>query len=241
MDKREKKYALVVDTLHRWGIQAQASVLEVGDYAVLQSAVTIGISRKSWSDFLSSLNRDPSEGPAANLYEDLRRLRNTYDVAALMLEGLQPGCIDTQLGYLCRFEDGRRVLTGITVEAYNNFILSVQTKGLLFLPTVNLQHTIQVLRDTHRYAAKPFHRALTAMPLSAQGRLLQIYGAMPGVGPRRAEALAQKFSSLDAFMSGLNSLDSIDGIGPLTAEKVRHFVRYGVEKVDAAGIKAEGL
>lgn len=243
VDVREHYRAKVKDQLERWGVPSYTIRLEYGDYAIPE--YSIGVSRKGWGDFLSSWNKDPSDGPAANMFEDLRRLRDFYNVAIFLLEGIGPDCFDTQTGFLCRWESQggrppRRVLTGISIDAWNNFVLSIQLKGVLFIPSADLDHTIIILRDLHRYASKPVHHTLSALPKTPKQRRVQMFAALPGVGEKKGTLLAEHFATVRELVENPKAVEAIQGFGPKTAAKIAAFINGEVKDEAASETESEG-
>lgn len=160
------------------------------------------IQRKTVNDFVGSL-RD-------GLKDDLFRLRSAHQMSALLIEGsykIHAGEIAVRRG--------RTHEPVLSIEAYQNFVLSQQLRGTMFIRTANLTETCETLAGLDKYLRGDDRTPPVCEP-DKPGDMLQL---VPGVGPKSAEALVEYHGDAWTAIACLDDWDEVSGIGSKTKEK----------------------
>lgn len=174
--------------------------LPVGDYCLDDALL---FERKTLPDLAASIKD-------GRLFDQAVRLANAQLRAALILEG----------------RSGDLAGSGMRIEAIQGALLTVTL--FIGLPLLRTRHAEDTVR-TLRFAAQQY-RAAACGALPRHGRrpkgkvALQSYvlQGLPGVGPRRAAGLIQRFGSIEAAMAAdTDALAEVEGIGPAVARKLR--------------------
>jgi ERCC4-type nuclease len=225
IDRREQKRKFLIDCFKRWNVPYFEATLELGDYVVPFETGVVIIERKSYADFLGSLNELPAR---------LSRMRDNYGIAVLLLEGRvefdpQSGTILRRVATEERPNQGRvaTVATRYSLGMVNNFLFSLQTKGILFARTESLTHSALWLRDLYEYAGKEVHEPLgrSIDMNTTQGRLRGMMSFLPGVGEVLASRLHTTFPTMTRLMAAtVEELSAVDGIGLKRATAVWGFL-----------------
>lgn len=136
------------------GFNPVRTTLETGDYLwVSKDNRTVGVERKTASDFLSSLSGKQANG-RTRFQNQMDRMRTTYDVPILLIEGyLHPrsdGFTEIQAGNA----------SGWYWDSLDNVLLSVQSAGILVV-RCGRGRTASRLVTLRKYFDKPVHRLLS--------------------------------------------------------------------------------
>lgn len=176
------------------GAAVQFVRLKTGDYRVDRALV---IERKSAWDFTQSL----FDG---RLFSQVSRLARSAPRALLVVEGVLPR------------------LTEPTIRGTLLTVTAVFGVPILFSkdPVDSAQWILGAARQfavrREDALARPGWR-----PRGKRARQLYILQGLPGVGPRRAAALLDRFGSIRGVVSSdVNALMSVEGIGAKTASKI---------------------
>lgn len=204
IDDRECRGPMLValDACAEFAVQIQR--LPVGDYCIDDALL---FERKTLPDLVGSIKD-------GRLFRQALRLVNADKPAALILEG-----------------HSRDLAThGMRIEAIQGALINVSLFiGLPLLRTRNAQETARTLL----YAARQ-RRAIARGGLPRHGRrpkgkpALQSYvlQGLPGIGPRRAAKLIQRFGSIEAAISA----DAAALAGATASGFIRHASCAGVSR-----------
>lgn len=178
--------------------------LPVGDYRVDNALL---FERKTLVDLAASIKD-------GRLFDQSLRLANARLPAALILEGSARDLASSGM----RAESIQGALITVTL-----FI------GLPLLRSRNAEQTARTLlyaarqRGAIACGALPRHGHRPKGKAALQSYILQ---SLPGIGPRRAARLIQRFGSVEAALAaGTQALLKVDGIGPDIARKLRWAVK----------------
>src|SRR2546427_9610981 len=178
--------ALCVDTnepkdiakrLAELGVAVERKKIAPGDYVCGE----IGIERKTVSDFFRSLIQQ-------RLFEQLRRLRESYPVALLVLEG--------DLQEVSEFKNPQAVLGA--------FVAIEVDERVPILPTADKEQTATLLsviwkrQDRERASYGPRHKPKT---LDLEERQRFVVEGLPNVGDTLARNLLEHFGSVRAVFT----------------------------------------
>lgn len=172
--------------------------LEVGDFEVGENIV---VERKTVRDFAASV-------------VDARLFRQA---AALAWSGRRGVLI---------LEAGGEVPAGMTREAMQGALITVSVfYGLAVLRARAPEETARLLlylgRQERRFARQALPRR-GRRPKGKRARQDFVLQGLPGVGPRRAEALLGRFGSIERIaQASAEELSSVPGIGECIATKMR--------------------
>lgn len=162
----------------------------------------LAVQRKTVNDFVGSL-RD-------GLKDDLFRLRSAHQMSALLIEGsykIHAGEIAVRRG--------RTYEPVLSVEAYQNFLLSQQLRGTMLIRTANLTETCAMLAGADKYLRGDDRTPPVREP-DKPSDMLQL---VPSVGPKTAEALVAEYGDAWTAITRLDDWDEVDGIGQKTKQK----------------------
>jgi ERCC4-type nuclease len=176
IDYREKQ-SLVAAELVKLGFEVEFKELKVADYLVKE----VAIERKTVSDFISSmLNRR-----LINQIEELQQ----YENKLLIIEG-----IDDQELYPEN--------NGVSQNSVRGFLLSIILKHKI--PTLFTQNYKDTAKFIERIALKK-ESEIGIRPskkvLSTKEQMQFILEGFPGIGPKNARKLLEKFSTLQNIFS----------------------------------------
>lgn len=169
------------------------------DLSIAQPGRTIGVQRKTISDFVSSID---------SLKETMRlgREGDTWQVFALLLEGEY----ERQGGRLA-YRRGQYFSDGVTLASLHNFQWSQQLRGSPVLRTHSLEETARLLHHLHHYQGPTI--------ATEHGSPSAVLQSLPGIGSGKAEQLLETFGSPLSAMDAIDEWDTVDGIGAGTQEK----------------------
>ncbi|NVM02802.1 MAG: hypothetical protein HWN67_10725 [Candidatus Helarchaeota archaeon] len=174
VDKREPKK--IIDLLKQEDIEVKMQNLDVGDYIISDS---LAIERKSGRDFVSSITQD-----RRNLFEQLMRLSETYELPILLIENLK-AAFKSQM-------DPASIYGVITSIAQRNRIP--------IIPTLNYKDTVLALKRMvireQKEEEEPFIIARRApKTMSHEERQTFYLEGLYNIGPKRAQQLLDAFST----------------------------------------------
>lgn len=187
-DYREKN-SLVISELVSHGIEVEIKELRVGDYIVKETAVE----RKTVSDFISSmLNK--------RIIRQLEELQQ-YKYRLLIIEGIE----ENEL-----YND---IPEGINGNAIRGFILSILLK--FKVPIVfskDYRDTAKFLLVLLRKQEKESSINPKKRSLNKKEQLQFILEGFPGIGPKTAKKLLEKYHSLsNIFNASIEDLKEVIG------------------------------
>ena len=197
-DYRERPSG-IIDLMIQAGIDVTIDKMTYGDY-IVNDRVTI--ERKTATDFLLSL----IDG---RLFKQVGRLRNNTSRPLLLIEG-------------------NPFRTGLNVSrsAIQGALLNIQT--IFYVPIVYARSGGKSV-EMMQHMARQIEKNTDVMPLRSgyrprklASRQLYILQGLPGIGPLIAKRLLKRFGSVSkALMAPVERLNRVDGIGPVTAKKIR--------------------
>ncbi len=174
IDYREKN-SLVISELKRLGFELDIKELKVADYLVKG----VAIERKTVSDFVSSMINK-------RLLSQLEELQQ-YENKLLIIEG-----IDEQELYANNEE-----INGVHPNAIRGFLLSILLKYKVpILFTKDSEDTAKFISILAKKEAKDMSLNVTKKSLDKKERLQFIIEGFPGIGPKTAKKLLEKFKSI---------------------------------------------
>lgn len=195
---REQNSAVVRKLSEYSDVEVQVVSLATADYLL---ADHIAVKRKDATDFaMSILDR--------RLYRQVAALQSEYERVILLIEG------DLTLYYSAFSADRLR-----SAIAY----LAV-TKGVTILPVASAQETAAMLRSMARQIRKgPDHEAAFRIgkPRPSNPSTVFLVEGLPGIGPRRARQLLERFGTPAAVMRATpDELTQVPGIGPKRSQQI---------------------
>lgn len=186
IDYREKN-SLVISELISMGIETEIKELKVADYLVNE----IAIERKTVSDFISSMmNR--------RLLKQLEEIQQ-YKDRILIIEG-----IDEQELY-ADSEDGK----GVHPNAIRGFLLSIILKYKVpIIYSKNCRDTAKFLSVLAKKTEKESSLNVSKKSLNKKERMQFILEGFPGIGPKTAKKLLEKFKTIKQILNA--SLEDLE-------------------------------
>lgn len=184
MDYREKN-SLVYPSLVNLGISAEIRELRVADYLVND----VAIERKTVSDFISSMiNR--------RLLTQLESMKQ-YKNRILMIEG-----IDEQELY----SEARHLEGGMHPNSVRGFLISISLKyrtPILF--TKDAEDTAKFISVLAKRKPRELSLNVSRKSLNKKERMQFVLESFPGIGPKSARKLLEKFKSLRHVLNASKS------------------------------------
>ena len=202
-DVREEKSG-VPRLIEARGILVVRKQLPVGDYIVSGEAV---VERKSAYDFAHSL----FDG---RLFEQASRLSESYPIVVYIVEG-DPFRVR-------RFAGRREQLTAALVA----LILDYNVKVIY---SVGPDHTASIIASLARRMQQAGRRGVVIhkKPKLCSTREWQLYilQSFPGIGPKTAERILERFGSIEAFVrASMSEIAKVPGIGEKKAEEIKRIL-----------------
>ncbi len=174
VDYREKN-SLVASELSNLGIEVEFRELKVGDYLVNN----IAIERKTVQDFLSSMINK-------RIIRQLEELQQ-YENKLLMIEGLE----EREL-----YNDGSEDRM-IHPNAIRGFLLSISLKHKIpIIFTKDYEDTAKFIAVLARKKERESSLNVSKKSLNKKERLQFILEGFPGIGPKTARKLLEKFGTM---------------------------------------------
>jgi len=212
VDTREP-YKNVGEHLLNMGVDFEIKKLDHGaDYVVENDEKTLGVQRKTVTDYVSSIGR---------LKHTLYDLRTHHEYSALLIEG------DWRLAHeTIALRRGSGLTQTLSVASWHNFLFSQQLRGTMLLRTTCLKETCLVLKETMRYLSgtiSPPHPG-TAEPSA-------VLLVLPGVGEVLADEIVGTYGDVYTALGELDEWDEfVDGIGPTTKRNIQKWLQDGANK-----------
>ena len=173
IDYREKN-CLVAANLIKQGFEIEFKELKVADYLVKDTA----IERKTVADFSSSLINK-------RLFNQLEELKQ-YENRLLLIEGIE----EQEL-----YNDSKSY--GINANAIRGFLLSIVLKHKVpIIFTKNSYDTAKFISVLSRKKETELPLNVTKKTLNTKEKLQFIIESFPGIGPKTAKKLLEKFKTI---------------------------------------------
>ncbi len=202
-DVREEKSG-VPRLIEARGILVVRKQLPVGDYIVSGEAV---VERKSAYDFAHSL----FDG---RLFEQASRLSESYPIVVYIVEG-DPFRVR-------RFAGRREQLTAALVALTLDYNVKV-------IYSVGPDHTASIIASLAKRMQQSGRRGVVIhkKPKLSSTREWQLYilQSFPGIGPKTAERILERFGSIEAFVrASMSEIAKVPGIGEKKAEEIKRIL-----------------
>jgi ERCC4-type nuclease len=186
------------------GVHLRIGRLSMGDYR-LDDAILF--ERKTLNDFAASV-------VDGRLFRQAVRLAGSKFRCALILEGTKESL--TRSGFRRESMQGALIAVSLVL-------------GIPVLRSRDCCETARLMVYAARQvraAARGAHYRAGYRPKGKWKRQLYILQGLPGVGPERAARLLDRFGCVEAVVgAGSEALQSVEGIGKHTADKIRWAVR----------------
>lgn len=197
-DYREKSSGLI-DLLKNRGVVVELKSIPCGDYIIDD---TITIERKTANDFLISIIN-------GRLFRQLLNLKKFCTNPILLVEG-NP--------YKTKHNFDKAAIKGALIS----------TQVVWYVPTI-FSHSVKDSRDILLMISRQIEICVDVVALRGGYRpkrlkfqQLYILQGLPQVGPTIAKRLLEHFKSVSKVMNAsVQALTEVDGIGKVTAEKIR--------------------
>ena len=215
IDNREQKLMALLDKKKEI-ITYESKQLDIADIVISNE---VAIERKEGFDFVSSIMDN-------RLFEQLLRLKETYEYPILILEGLNDNIFEN---------------TGMKISSIYGALSFISYKlGISVIPTRNLEDTAIVIeRITHREQIKdsmPIFSRKAPKEMSKNERRSFIIEGLVDIGPKKARALIEKFKTPYQVFKAIKRteitytrtgrikgikgpLEDLTGFGPMFIEK----------------------
>ncbi len=174
IDNREQRLMALLDN-KKDTIIYESKQLDIADIIISNE---VAIERKEGFDFIASIMDN-------RLFEQLLRLKDTYEYPILILEGLNDEVFEN---------------TGMKLSSIYGALAFISYKlGISVIPTRNLEDTaIVVERIAHREQVKdssPIFSRKAPKQMSKKERRSFIIEGLADIGPKKANALIDKFKN----------------------------------------------
>jgi len=200
IDYREKN-SLVPANLIKLGLETEFKELKVADYLINGTA----IERKTISDFLSSMKNQ-------RLINQLQELQQ-YENKLLIIEGIDEQELysdDNHLGENAytispeairnrpsKFRGKSKKTKGLSSNAIRGFLLSILLKHKIpIIFTKNSEDTAKFISVLSKKKSKPLPLNIKKKSLNKKEQLQFIIESFPGIGPKTAKKLLEKFKTI---------------------------------------------
>ena len=175
VDIREKN-SLVASEIVKLGFEIEFQTLKVGDYLVNE----VAIERKTVSDFLGSMID-------RRLLRQLEELQQ-YKKRILVIEGIYEKEI---------YPDNENNLNGIHPNAIRGFLLSIILKyNVPIIYTKDSEDTAKFISVLAKKSENETSLNVSKKNLSKNERMQFILEGFPGIGPKTARKLLEKFKTI---------------------------------------------
>ncbi|MFQ3475659.1 DEAD/DEAH box helicase [Halonotius sp. F2-221B] len=204
-DQRELESTVARDLSKREGITTRLETLAVGDYVLSDR---VAVERKSVADFLDTLT-----GGDRSMFEQVGDLVRNYSRPVVIVEGgdlygernVHPNAI-------------RGALSSLAVD-FNASILRTDDES----DTAELLATIARREQETRDREVSVHGEKSTKTLAEQQEY--VVASIADIGPVTARSLLEEFGTVEAVMTAReDDLLDADGVGAVTAEKIREVV-----------------
>jgi Fanconi anemia group M protein len=210
VDQRELDSSIAKDLSTRDGLVTRLETLAVGDYVLSDR---VAVERKSAADFVDSmLDSDRS------MFEQVGELSRAYARPVMIVEG-------TNL-YGQRDIDPNAIRGALASLAVDFDVSVLRTEGED--DTTELLATIAKREQETRDREVSVHGEKTTKTRAEQQEY--VVSSIADVGPITARALLEHFGSVEAVMTAPeDDLLEVEGVGPVTAERIREVVGSAYE------------
>ena len=186
VDNREQKLMALLDK-KKDVITYESKQLDIGDVVISSE---VAIERKEGFDFVASIMDN-------RLFEQLLRLKDTYQYPILLLEGLNNEVFEN---------------TGMKISSIYGALSFISYKlGISVIPTRNLEDTaIVVERIAYREQVKddmPLLSRKAPKGMSVEDRRTFIVEGFVDIGPEKAKALIEKFKTPFSVMKAISKTE----------------------------------
>ena len=205
VDQRELDSSIAKDLSTRDGLVTRLETLAVGDYVLSDR---VAVERKSAADFVDSmLDGDRS------MFEQVGELSRAYARPVMVVEG-------TNL-YGQRDIDPNAIRGALASLAVDFDVSVLRTEGED--DTTELLATIAKREQETRDREVSVHGEKTTKTRAEQQEY--VVSAIADIGPVTARTLLEHFGTVEAVMTAREEdLLEVDGVGPVTAERIREVV-----------------
>ena len=191
VDIREKN-SLVASEIVKLGFEIEFQTLKVGDYLVNE----VAIERKTVSDFLGSMID-------RRLLRQLEELQQ-YKKRILVIEGIYEKEI---------YPDNENNLNGIHPNAIRGFLLSIILKyNVPIIYTKDSEDTAKFISVLAKKSENETSLNVSKKNLSKNERMQFILEGFPGIGPKTARKLLEKFKTIKNIINA-SEKELTDAIG----------------------------
>ena len=211
IDQRELDSTIARDLSIREGIQTRLETLAVGDYILSDR---VAVERKSVADFLDTLT-----GGDRSMFEQVGDMARHYSRPVVILEGgnlyeernVHPNAI-------------RGALSSLAID-FDASVLHTTDEG----DTTDMLEVIATREQETADRAVSVHGEKSAKTLPEQQEY--VVSAIADIGPVTARALLESFGTVEAVMTAReDDLLEVDGVGQVTAERIREVVGSDYEE-----------
>ena len=211
IDQRELDSTIARDLSTREGIQTRLETLAVGDYILSDR---VAVERKSVADFLDTLT-----GGDRSMFEQVGDMARHYSRPVVILEGgnlyeernVHPNAI-------------RGALSSLAID-FDASVLHTTDEG----DTTDMLEVIATREQETADRAVSVHGEKSAKTLPEQQEY--VVSAIADIGPVTARALLESFGTVEAVMTAReDDLLEVDGVGQVTAERIREVVGSDYEE-----------
>jgi len=205
VDQRELDSSIAKDLSTRDGLVTRLETLAVGDYVLSDR---VAVERKSAADFVDSmLDADRS------MFEQVGELSRAYARPVMIVEG-------TNL-YGQRDIDPNAIRGALASLAVDFDVSVLRTEGEL--DTTELLATIAKREQETRDREVSVHGEKTTKTRAEQQEY--VVSSIADIGPVTARTLLEHFGTVEAVMTAPeDDLLAVEGVGPVTAERIREVV-----------------
>ena len=178
------------------------ALLDSGDATIITEELSLGAERKEIRNFLTSINTVNEETGESQLYYQLRKLSERYDIAVLILEGIKA---PTQDGFLKVYGN----VSGWRYESFEGILFNIRLKGILVIETSSLLATGYVIKTIYNQLSSgegehSFIKKKVFAFSPKQGVGLRIIQSLPGVGIELSERLLDHFDRIPLRIANAN-------------------------------------
>lgn len=198
IDYREKN-SLVASYLIKEGLEIEFKELKIGDYVVKD----VIIERKTVSDFISSMINQ-------RLLKQIEEIKQ-YENKLIIIEGISEKELYKEENY------------SINPNAIRGFLLSIALKHKIpLIFSKNSEDTAKFIAILSKKKDKEMNLNAKKKTLNKKEQLQFIIEGFPGVGPKKAKALLEKFGSIqNIILAPTEELEKILGI---KSEQIREII-----------------
>ncbi|MBX0304058.1 DEAD/DEAH box helicase [Haloarcula salinisoli] len=209
-DQRELDSTIARDLSTREGIETRLETLAVGDYVLSDRVV---VERKTVSDFLDTLT-----GGDRSMFEQVGDATRNYARPVVVIEG---GDLYGERNVHAKSING--ALASLAVD-FGASVLRTDDEG----ETADLLETIATREQDDGDREVSVHGEKQSKTVAEQQEY--VVASVAEVGPVTARSLLEHFGSVEAVMTATHDdLLAVDGIGEVTAERIRSVVGSAYE------------